>query len=758
MKMKHLLSLFFFFHLQLLFATHNGSIHGFVTESIDNIEIQGASVHLIGTNQTVFTNELGAFSFADLVDNQYQIEVTFLGFKKQTFFVSVKNHETTFVKISLSETPIMLENINVLAKKNDVMQSLSFLDINARPIQSTQDVLRSVPGLIIAQHAGGGKAEQIFLRGFDIDHGTDIALFVDDMPVNIVSHAHGQGYADLHFVIPELVEKVNFQKGTYDAKIGNFATAGFVKFETPEVLKENFLKLEVGDFNNLRLATAFDLLGKKATTKGNSAYIGMESVLSDGYFEAKQDFKRFNIFGKYRFVLDEKQVLSASYSKFNSSWLASGQVPERAIKSGKITRFGAIDPTEGGQTGRSNFNLKHLYAYDNQTLIKNQFFYTQYDFELYSNFTFFLNDPLNGDQIRQKENRTLFGYNSSLQKNLNYFDRTIVWTSGLQLRADQTKNSELSSTKNRNQTLKNLALGDIQEHNLGLFSEANLPITENLNATAGLRYDYFTFSYHNKIEAIANPFVQKSKGIINPKVNLNYQISSQLQFFLQAGGGFHSNDTRVITGGNKNILPRAIGTEVGVHAKPMPRLLLTASIWQLHLEQEFVYVGDAGVVEPGGKTLRRGIDFSARWQLADWLYFDFDANYTNPKNLDEAEGENYIPLAPVQTSIGGFQIEKGQWKSNLRYRYVGDRAGNVDYSLTAEGYFLLDAMLVWSPRYKQKSFLDLTLTAQNLTNRPWKEAQFETETRLFDEPKAVTEIHFTPGIPFFLKFSANLKF
>jgi outer membrane receptor protein involved in Fe transport len=762
--MKNLLILCFFMQFKAVFATHGGSIHGFVASSTDNIEIQGASIYLTETGQKAYSNELGAFIFSDLEEKTYQIEVTFLGFEKQTATIDVKNHASSSIKILLYETPILLENIRISAKNSDLLLSLSTLDINARPIQSTQDILRSVPGLIIAQHAGGGKAEQIFLRGFDIDHGTDIALFVDDMPVNMVSHAHGQGYADLHFVIPELVEKVNFQKGTYVAKVGNFATAGFVKFETPDVLNENFLKLEAGDFGNLRLATAFNLLGQKAANKGNSAYISMETMLANGYFEANQDFKRFNIFGKYRLLLNENQTLSVSFSTFNSSWLASGQVPERAIKSGIITRFGAIDPNEGGQTGRSNLNLKHLYAYDEHTLIKNQIFFTNYDFELYSNFTFFLNDPINGDQIRQKEKRTLLGYNSSVQKTLNILEKEIIWNSGLQLRADQTQNSELSNTKNRTQTLKNIAIGDVQELNLGLFSEVSVPINDKLNVTTGLRYDYFNFSYHNKVDAIQQPFGQKAKGILNPKINLNYQISSKLQMFLQSGGGFHSNDTRVIaadvgiSASNKPILPRAIGTEIGANIKPLPHLLLTTSLWQLHLEQEFVYVGDAGVVEPGGRTLRRGIDLSARWQATDWLFFDFDANYTNPLNIDAPEGANFIPLAPVRTSIGGFQIEKGALKGNLRYRYVGDRAANEDYSLTAEGYFLLDAMLAWSPKYKGKSPLTFTLTAQNLMNSNWKEAQFETETRLFEEQNAVTEIHFTPGVPFFMKFSANMKF
>jgi outer membrane receptor protein involved in Fe transport len=743
----------------IAFAARGGAIQGLVTDLAYNTELSGTSIRLADGNRLTFTNELGVFMFNDLADGTYQLEVNCLGYEKQIITAIVRNHESSFLKISLRAAPVLIKDVQISAQNRQFQQTLTALDVHFRPLQSSQDVLRAVPGLVIAQHAGGGKAEQIFLRGFDIDHGTDIAIFADDMPVNMVSHAHGQGYADLHFVIPELIEKVDFEKGAYNAQVGNFATAGFVKFQTPDVLRESFVKLEAGDFGNLRVATAVDLLGKKAAEKGSSAYIALESMLTRGYFEANQDFKRTNLFGKYRYAPNEKQALTASFSTFSSSWLASGQIPDRAVQAEDITWFGSIDSTEGGRTSRTNLNLKHTLAYNDNTLIKNQLYFSDYNFELYSNFTFFLRDAENGDQIRQKEQRKMFGYNTAIEKNYTLFDRELRWKTGLNLRGDQTKNSELSYTRQRTETLQNVALGDVAEVNVAAYTEANWAVTDRLTAVAGLRYDYFNFLYHNQLDTAKQAFFQTAKGILNPKINLLYQISPRIKVFFQAGGGLHSNDTRVIAQGTtNNILPRATGLDAGIFFKPSPQMLLSVSVWQLGLQQEFVYVGDEGIVEAGGRTLRRGIDISLRWQLAKWLYLDGDVNFTRPRALDVEEGQYYIPLAPVRTAVGGLQAEKGAWKAGLRTRYVGDRAANEDYSLTAEGYLLLDAMLSCKPAIKGKRPLEIAFFAQNLTNTRWKEAQFETETRLRDEINPVSEIHFTPGTPFFLKGAVTVNF
>jgi outer membrane receptor protein involved in Fe transport len=752
-----LLSCLFFLSLHTsLLAMHGGTLNGVVVERENLVEIAGATIQLLPINQVRITNELGSFNFSDLPGGQYILIVQCLGFQPDTQTVVIKDHESFYLKIALKSASLQLADVEVNIRQAKPLSTLSQIDLQTRPLNSTQDMLQFVPGLVIAQHAGGGKAEQIFLRGFDIDHGTDIALSADGMPVNMVSHAHGQGYADLHFVIPELVEKIDFQKGPYYANVGNLGTAGYVKFHTQDVLPQSFVKLEAGQFDTYRSVAAVDLLGAKAAARGTHAYMAGETLFSQGYFDAPQDFKRINVFGKFRQVMDDGKLLTLSVSHFNSNWLASGQIPERAVRNGSIGRFGAIDPTEGGKTSRTNVNLEHSVAVTGNTLVKNQIYWSKYDFELYSNFTFFLEDPINGDQIRQKEDRNITGYNGTIIHETEWLNRPLRLEAGAQIRYDQVNNVELSHTQRRVNTLQQLALGDVQELNLGLYTDAHWKLGSRLDANLGLRFDQFQFAYADQLDSV-DQYPSRGKSIASPKLNLNYTLHPKISLYAQAGSGFHSNDTRVILQQNaEQILPRAIGFELGAMIKPWNRMLLSASAWQLDLEQEFVYVGDAGIVEPSGQSKRQGFDLSLRWELTPWLMLDADYNYTHPRATEEPEGQQYIPLAPIHTSIGGllFSSTKG-FNAGLRYRYLADRPANEDNSLTADGWWLWDAQIGYAPKGKA---LELVLSVQNLNNTAWKEAQFETESRLKNEAEPVTEIHYTPGAPFFAKAGVVLKF
>jgi outer membrane receptor protein involved in Fe transport len=754
----------FTFYLLLLYfplaATHGGSIKGLIADAETNAELAGIPVKIEALQLSTSTNEIGQFSFNNLEAGDYTLSIHYVGYADQQVSVRVTDAESTPVKIALSPAPVDLSNIDIRAAGNAGNQALNQLDVLTRPLNSAQDVLRLVPGLFIAQHAGGGKAEQIFMRGFDIDHGTDISIETDGMPVNMVSHAHGQGYADLHYVIPELIERVDFQKGPYTTSVGNFATAGHVKFETAQALRNNFVTLEGGQFDTYRGAAGIQLLGENAAARGNTAYLATEAMFSNGYFEAPQNFKRFNLFGKVRSAYEEGKVLTVSASQFNSSWLASGQIPVRAVNSGQLGFFGAVDPTEGGQTSRRNLNIQHVTAVNDRTSVSNQLFVNQYDFELYSNFTFFLDDPINGDQIRQRERRNLGGYKGSVQHYGLLLNRPVNWEGGIQVRYDATRNSELSRSKGRVATLSSIQLGDIQELNAAVYADANWQLSNQVTLQAGVRYDQFHFAYHNRLDSSFQAFSQTARGIASPKLSIFWDISTKMQLFAQAGRGFHSNDTRVVTAQTgRAILPAAMGFDLGFRLKPFPRLLLNGSLWTLDLEQEFVYVGDAGIVEPSGRTLRRGVDLSLRYQLSKWLFADFDYNWTDPRSVGVPEGEHYIPLAPIHSSIGGLRVELGGWMGSLRYRYLGDRPANEDNSLTATGYTLLDAVVNYTPVLKSGNTpITFSLSGQNLANVHWKEAQFDTESRLRNESESTSEIHFTPGTPFFVKAGLSFRF
>ena len=736
-------------------AAHNGSINGQVAETGSGIELAGVSVRLEPSGLYTTTNTLGFFTFGNLPAGVYSLTFNYVGFETQTISdVSVRDSETSTLRVSLVPAPVDLGDVEITTAVGQPFQSISALDLRTRPIATSQDVLRLVPGLFIAQHAGGGKAEQMFLRGFDIDHGTDINLTVDGLPVNMVSHAHGQGYADLHFLIPEIIGNVEFKKGPYYADAGNFTTAGLVRFRTTDALDRSFLKVEGGQFGTARAVGAFELLGKNAARQNRHAYLASEAFFSDGYFESPQAFRRLNLFGKYNALLENEQRITLSASAFQSSWNASGQVPDRAVRSGLIGRFGTIDDNEGGRTSRYNFNFEHVKILSANSFFKNQLYYSDYSFELYSNFTFFLNEPLNGDEIRQKEHRRIFGYNGAFQTEGHLGGKRLSTEAGLFFRDDAVDDNELSRTRQRSITQYGLALGDVNETNTGAYASVSWELAPRLTLNAGGRFDLFRFSYENELDSLYEP-QQVTASLFSPKLNLYYDLSRAVRLYLNSGYGFHSNDTRVVVPQNgREILPKALGADLGAIFKPSPALLLNVAGWYLALDQEFVYVGDEGVVEPGGRTRRYGLDVSARLQVLRSLFVDADLTYSHARSVDEPEGAQYIPLAPQWTGTGGLSWDRGRGLfGSLRFRWLGDRSANEDNSLAADGYVLLDAVAGW----KNKTW-EFGISAQNLLNAEWKEAQFETESRLPGEPEPVAEIHYTPGAPFFIKGYVSYSF
>jgi outer membrane receptor protein involved in Fe transport len=749
---------YFFIGLLLLSSlgalAHHGSIVGTIHDQTTNLPLRGVTVQIASLEKTALTNELGQYRFDNLVAATYTVEVACLGFQPQSLTVAVQDDQTTFVKTILTTKAVELNEVVVAAPLAHDQQLISHLDIRLRPVVHSQEVLRMVPGLFIGQHAGGGKAEQIFLRGFDIDHGTDVRLAVDGIPVNMVSHAHGQGYADLHFVIPELIQAADFKKGPYHAEKGNFATAGWVDFRTRTVLDKSFVKLEAGQFDSYRAVAGIDLLGAKGRTQNQSAYLASEYSFSNAYFDNPQNFNRFNLVGKYHGHVGANTSLTLTASTFYSKWNHSGQIPDRAVDSGLIGFFGSIDPTEGGQTSRTNLNAQSVTILPRNFTWKNQFFYTHYRFELYSNFTFFLEDTLNGDQIRQKEARHLWGYNGSLSKQFQRGRSRWTSTLGLQYRHDLTQDTELSRTKDRTVVLAPIQRGHINELNAALYADQLIELSDRLTINAGVRLDYFQNRYQDLL-LTPTTAQRAAAAIVSPKLNFYYTFNPRFQFYWNTGRGFHSNDTRVVVPQNgREVLPPAYGTDVGVIFKPFPKLLINAAAWYLWLAQEFVYVGDAGVVEPSGRTQRQGVDVSVRYQLTKHLYADADLNLAKPRSIDETEGQNLIPLAPTFTSVGGLTLQTAKhWSGSVRYRYVADRPANEDNSIEAKGYCVTDLQLNYTqPRY------NLSLSVQNLLNTRWKETQFATESRLRQEAQSVEEIHFTPGTPFFARLSWTVYF
>jgi outer membrane cobalamin receptor len=721
--------------------------------------IDYASVRSVTTGKSAATDKFGNFQLS-LSSDTATLQVSYIGYAIKLVKAESSTKRTI---IALDRGAIDLDEVQISPHLNNAsFHTISDIDLNLRPVNSSQDLMRLVPGLFIAQHMGGGKAEQIFIRGFDADHGTDLNVSVDGMPVNMVSHIHGQGYADLHFLIPETVDTYDFGKGPYYTGYGDFTTAGYLSYTTKDALDKSMISLEAGRFNTFRGMAMIDLLSAKAKQNGENAYIAGEYNYTNGPFTYGERYKRVNLFGKYSKQLGANNKLSLSASTFTTSWRASGEIPERAVASGTravdddgtpytveespnpIGRFGTIDSAQGGKTSRINAIAKLNTDLKNNWTMENQLYYTHYNFLLHVNSTFFAEDSVNGDEREQNQSRDMYGYNGKLSKR-SYLGNSILTSSvGLSTRFDRTYGTEYTNVTEQYQFLGDITTGNIKQNNSGVYLDETLESGKWL-FNAGARVDYFNFNYQD---------TTKTKVIVSPKINVQYTANDQVQFYLKAGKGFHSNNAIAVIGNNNlETLPAAYGADLGLNWKPVPRLYINAAVWFLYLQQEFVYTDD-GDIEPGGKTRRMGVDFSGRYQLAKWLFADLNVNLARPRLADSAAGKGYLALAPTFTSTGGldFKLDNGI-NGGLSYRYMHSRPGNNTNTLVADGYYVTDLKL----NYTQKRY-EVGVSIENLFNTKWNEFEAEEVSQLKGESAPVDQMSFTPGTPFFAKLRVALFF
>lgn len=726
----------------ILFFVHwnMAQISGYVF----NLEQQAIpDLTILNKNKNTHTHTDGRGFFRDVISKPGDtLEFSLLGFKPVIYFVKEADLNTP-LSIQMENNTIQLDQINIT---EPLHYNLQLIDNLTRPVQNSQELLRMVPGLFIAQHAGGGKAEQIFLRGFDIDHGTDINLSVDQLlPVNMVSHAHGQGYSDLHFIIPESIKRINYEKGSYNVAKGNFSNAGYADFILQDRLQMNSIIFESGKFDAHRLAGLFKLLN----TNHQNAYLAAEYVRTDGYFDEPQNFKRINGLFKYNYKFLNSAELKLTGSHFNSKWNASGQIPQRAVDQGLISRFGAIDSNEGGQTDRSNLMVNFIKPFSANQNLKLSAYYSNYNFELYSNFTFFLKDSINGDQIKQKERRNLIGFEGQYNATWAGIDLNAC----LGNRLDLVNDIELSHTKDRVKLLDRLAFGSIQENNSYAYLKAAYEWNQ-LELSVQNRLDLFHFNYTNNLVS-SNKENSKTEIKYSPKLTAQYHVNQNLQLFAKTGFGFHSNDSRLlIQDPDISLLPGSFNQDIGFQTKIGSSLFLHVAAWYLFMKDELVYVGDEAIVENSGKTKRQGLEAGLRYQLNKFILFDAESSLTKARTVDDPEGQNYLPLAAKWTHTGGITLKNfHNISTSLRYRILSDRPANEDNSVQAKGYEIMDANIGYNYKNMHFSFI-----VENIFNQKWNEAQFLTLSRLKDESIAVEEIHFTPGSPTNFRLKVQIDF
>lgn len=705
--------------------------------SADGEALVGVFIRTTNNDNHTHSNQSGYFEIK-LENATDSLEFSYIGYDG-LLIAANQIDEIVYLK----SAPLNIDELEVKHFRDPLNLSGS-IELLSSGVRNSQELLTSVPGLFIGQHAGGGKAEQMFLRGFDLDHGTDLSLDVDGIPVNMVSHAHGQGYSDLHFVIPELIRNIEFEKGAYNSEFGNFATSGRVSLKTKDKLKHNTLTLSRGMFNSSRALLMYDPLEKVAD---QNLLIAFEHLRTDGPFDNPQQLTRDNAVLKYT-KQSKGLKLSGMASYFYSEWLGSGQIPLREVEAGRLSRFGAIDPTEGGNTSRANANFNLELQLMDKLFLEQQLYYSYYTFELFSNFSFFDIDSVYGDQIRQVENRQLYGSKTSLSQYLNFGGLKVQNRIGFQLRSDFSKDNALSKTRSRTVLQYHVQKGDIRETNTSAFAQTEAEVGR-WRFNLGLRYDLISSGYRDELNHM--DLMSKKATQLSPKFSVQYQWSN-FRFYAKTGRGFHSNDSRLVVLSDQLQLSPSFGSDLGVVLIKGP-IYANVAIWDLSIEDELVYVGDEGIVESVGKTYRKGIDFGLRAQLVKRIYTQLDLSYTHARQLSEEGSDLYIPLAPSQTLRASLVYDYKSYMFMFTVRSLSDRPADEFNSIKAKGYTVLDANL-----QKSMGHFNLQLLVQNLLNVDWMETQFLSSSRLSTEPESVEDIHFTPGTPFNFRLQVQYRF
>ena len=612
-------------------------------------------------------------------------------------------------------------------------------DFALRPIGSVQDILRVTPGLVMVQHSGGGKANQYFLRGFDADHGTDVALSIDGIPVNMVSHAHGQGFADTNFIIPETVERVEISKGPYFASQGDFATAGAVNLVTRTGFEHSSLGFGLGGSPANGSPAYRGLLIASPKWDRAKAMFAAEVGRQDGPFDNPEGWDRYKLFNKVTFPLSPVSSLTFGESSYSGNWHGSGQIPTRAVDQGIVGRYGSIDPSEGGNSARHQAFVSYKLRPNEDSEVNASAYVGTYRFNLFSNFTLYLNDPNNGDEIEQLDRRTFYGGTVSYRVVHAFegvrFDTTI----GSTLRSDDI-HQELWHAAQRAQ-LDQLRGNNVNETLLGAYVNEEVTPLRWLRVNLGGRADLLSFVVDNRLTTndpsnpksgvgAAHQFSPKATAIVSPID----KKGAQLDVFLNWGHGFHSNDVRgVFASPSVTPLTRAVGEELGARTRLWDRLDFAATGWLLDLDNETTWGGDDGTTNVGPATRRYGMEFESRYEFTPWLAADGAVTFTHSKFTTDHENGGGLALAPKQTWTGGVSarhdVGPGVARAGLRFYGIGDRPASDDGAIKAPGFTQVDAHFGYRHRW-----FDLAFDVENLLNGGFRAAQFDTVSRLRTEP------------------------
>ncbi len=660
------------------------------------------------------------------------------------------------------EAPQTLEPLVVTGRADDLVGiagsasegRVGQAQFEMRPFIRPGEVLEVVPGVVITQHSGSGKANQYFLRGFNLDHGTDFSTRVDGVPINLPTHAHGQGYMDLNWLIPELVDYVNFRKGPYYADVGDFSSAGTADFHLVKTLPEGLAKVGVGqnDFYRVLVAQTPQL------GPGHLLY-AFEAQFYNGPWDHHEHVHKYN--GLLKYTIERgPSTFTLGFTAYSNHWDSTDQIPQRAVDQGLISRLGAIDPSDGGRTSRFSLYSEWSYKGD-KSLTQANAYLVYYRLNLFSNFTFFLDDPVNGDQFEQADRRVVVGGNAAQTWFTTWLGASMDHTIGLQVHHDAMPEVALFQTRERVR-LSTTRNDNVHETSVGLYYQNQTQWLPKVRTVLGLREDVFIFDVTSDIAVNSG---HKTASIFSPKLSLIVGPWANTELYLNGGFGFHSNDARgtTITVDPKTGDPvqrvtplvRTKGAEIGVRSTWIPGLNSTLAFWYLTLGSELVFSGDAGITEPSRASQRYGVEWTNFYKPVPWLALDFDLSHSYANFTESDPAGHYIPgsIETVIATGAAIDLPIGVFGS-LRVRYFGPRPLLEDNSVRSKATTLVNL----EAGYKYKS-LTVQFDVLNLLNSKDHEIDYFYVSRLPGEPAAgVPDVHFHPVEPRTVRFSLAYKF
>jgi hypothetical protein len=627
-------------------------------------------------------------------------------------------------------------------------------EIAVRPLLRPGELLELVPGMIVTQHSGSGKSNQMYLRGFNLDHGTDFATWIDGMPVNLRSHAHGQGYTDVNFLIPELVQELEYRKGPYYAEIGDFSSAGAAVFQTFRQLDRNIATLTAGENGFLRaLLAGSDEFGAGTVTAA------AETQFYDGpWQDVNEDLRKYN--GVLRYARDTLNARwDVTLMGYDASWSSADQIPSRAIEQGLVSRLGSLDTDLGGETHRYSLSARYSRETDvSQTRFSA--YAIDYALGLYSNFTYFLDDPVAGDEFEQREDRRIYGGLAAHHWDSSLFGREIANKVGLEVRHDVVDDVGLYRTQARRR-ISTVRRDDVSETSAGLFYAADVLWTERLRTLVGARFDRYDFDIDAGDPRNGG---SGSDSLFSPKFSAIYTATDALEWYFNVGRGFHSNDARgKTTRFDPNTgdpvepvdpLVQSTGAEIGVRWVPNRILNTAMSIWWLELDSELLFVGDAGTTEASTGSRRQGIEIANFIRPTDWLTLDIDYAWTDAQLEDNPDGDE-IPgsIGSVLSAGASVDLPSG-WGGTLRVRYLDERPLIEDGSVFSSEFLTLNAQV----RYERGPWL-ASVDVLNLLDGDENDIEYFYASRLAGEPAdGVEDVHLHPIEPRTVRVSLRYRF